>query len=88
MSRAINPTNAGNSVPLGVLRMSLSDGVERRTAGVDLIEGFGVSVHVRNNQNTKYLLLLPGPLPSNEQDGPEVSHLRPYTRVRLRVGGR
>jgi hypothetical protein len=40
MSCAVNPADASNGVPLGVLRIGLADGIEGRTAGIDLMEGY------------------------------------------------
>ena len=82
MSRTIDSTNADHAVPFGVLGISLTDSVERRTTSVDLMEGQCVpgTIRIYKNLPQRSDLFL-----SNERDGLEDLDLRPYRQAHLRV---
>ena len=86
MSGAIDPTDSSDSVALGILRISLADGIERRTTSIDLM--VEILARVRHHHNSKNLPPQSCQFSSNEQDELEASHLRPCRQDHLRVGGR
>ena len=84
VSGTIDPADSSDSVPLGVLRVSLTDGIEQRTTSIDLM--VGILARVRHHHNSKNLPPRLHQFSSNEQDDLEASHLRPCKQDHLRVG--
>lgn len=85
MSHTIDSTNAGHGVPFGVLGVSLTDSVERRTTSVDLMEGQCAPGTIRIYKNLPQHSDL---FSSNERDSLEDLDLQPYRQAHLRVADR